>query len=257
MFLNRVAGSPEPMIWRQEIIEATPIHFSGCPARTASVATAVTCSDRRQVKQIPNDAQLVMGDRWIKGKWGKSPIYDGIQGYKKALHVNRRPQIYINTLRSCHTYADELKQTIQEIPCTGNSSALSGVDIPLIVEDPAFFPLVYLPSFSHATIEFDLLNLPLELKSNVGFTLVFYTKEIGRQRKQHSAVLNPSSFEIKDSDASEHRGLLEFTWSTANATYIQFGAAILNGRFDRYYYYQMFVLLHQLNRKKAILPKSF
>ena len=92
--------------------------------------------------------------------------------------------------------------------------------------------MVYVPSFGHATIEFDLLHLPLELKSNVGFTLVFYTKEIGRQRKQHSAVLNPSSFEIKDSDASEHRGLLHFTWNTANATYIQFGAAILNGRFD-------------------------
>ena len=56
----------------------------------------------------------------------------------------------------------------------------------------------------------------------------------------HSAVLNPSSFETKGSGVSEHRGLLHFTWNTMNATYIQFGAAILNGRFDRYYYYQMF-----------------
>ena len=121
-----------------------------------------------------------MGDRWIKGEWGKSPIYDGIQGYKKALHVNRRPQIYINVLRSCHTYADELKKTIQEIPCTSNSSELSGADIPLIVDEPSFFPMVFVPSFGSATIEFDLLNLP-ELKINVGFTLVFYTKEIGKE----------------------------------------------------------------------------
>ena len=192
-----------------------------------------------RIAQVPSDAQLVVGDRWIKGKWGQNPLYDGIQGYKKALHVNRRPQIYINTLKSCHSYSDEMKTEIQEIPCTLNGT-LENPILPLIVRDPSEYPWVYIPNFGHATIEYDLMGLPLELKSNVGFTLVFYTKEIGRQRKMHSAVLNPSSFETKGSGVSEHRGLLHFTWNTMNATYIQFGAAILNGRFDRYYYYQMF-----------------
>ena len=36
-----------------------------------------------RIAQVPSDAQLVVGDRWIKGKWGQNPLYDGIQGYKK------------------------------------------------------------------------------------------------------------------------------------------------------------------------------
>ena len=43
-----------------------------------------------KVQRIPNDAQIVMGDRWIKRKWEK-PYLRWHSGYK-ALHVNRRPK---------------------------------------------------------------------------------------------------------------------------------------------------------------------
>eukprot|EP00945_MAST-04E_sp_MAST-4E-sp1_P005251 g5251.t1 len=127
-------------------------------------------------------------------------------------------------------------------------SSLSPVDclidwsqgLALSVVDPADFPYIYVPAMSHTTIEYNLLHMPLEMQPNVGFQFLFYTKELTRQRKIPSAALNPSSFEIKEAGAHQNMGLLHFTYTSTNATYIQVGAAILTGRFDRYYYHSLF-----------------
>ena len=193
-----------------------------------------------RIEQVKSDSQLVMGDRWILGKWGFSALYDGIQGFKKALHVNRRPQIYLNTLRECFAHEDDMKTSFVQIDCLGNNNTANEAELPLTVDDPADFPYVKVPPFSHVVIEYNLLHLPLEMQPNVGYQILFYTKEIGRQRKLPSATLNPSSFEIKEAGSHQNFGLLHFTFDSTNATYLQTGAAILTGRFDRFYYHEMF-----------------
>jgi hypothetical protein len=195
-----------------------------------------------RISQVKSDSQLIFGDRWILGKWGYSAVYDGIQGFKKSLNVNRVPQIYLNTLRDCWTYTDVFKTAFENIPCaTDPNGTATEQGLALSVVDPADFPYIYVPAMSHTTIEYNLLHMPLEMQPNVGFQFLFYTKELTRQRKIPSAALNPSSFEIKEAGAHQNMGLLHFTYTSTNATYIQVGAAILTGRFDRYYYHSLFV----------------